>query len=102
VSLAAQPGVPVGGVAFAGDRGISKVEVSFDGGASWAQAALGYQPNSMTWALWSLTWNPSLPGTYTLLVRATDGRGQTQTAARHGTAPSGASGYHRVVVDVRP
>src|SRR2546425_1545030 len=32
--------VTIGGVAFAGDRGISRVEVSTDGGSTWADATL--------------------------------------------------------------
>src|SRR5918999_2776583 len=32
--------IPIAGVAFAGDRGISKVEVSSDGGATWKEARI--------------------------------------------------------------
>ena len=32
--------MPVAGIAFAGDRGISKVEVSIDGGSTWKSASI--------------------------------------------------------------
>jgi hypothetical protein len=90
----------VRGVAFAGDRGISRVEVSTDGGVSWSSARIDYAPNRLTWALWAFSWRPGAPGRYDLTVRATDGAGQPQPAEDHGPAPAGATGYHRVTVMV--
>jgi hypothetical protein len=90
--------VQVGGVAFAGDRGISKVEVSPDGGSTWRPATIGYAPNPTTWALWSSTWSPARSGKTTLTVRATDGTGEVQSATPRGSPPSGSQGYHRVEV----
>jgi DMSO/TMAO reductase YedYZ molybdopterin-dependent catalytic subunit len=37
----AQSALPVGGIAFGGDAGVARVEVSGDGGASWRDAMLG-------------------------------------------------------------
>jgi len=91
--------VRVKGVAFAGDRGISSVEVSVDGGRTWRVASLGYA-NRLTWALWSVDWRPAAPGLYDLTVRATDGTGAVQPERQRGPAPSGATGYHRVRVRV--
>ncbi len=91
--------IPVVGVAFAGDRGISKVEVSTDGGGSWETASL-YDPLSdYTWVFWRLDWNPPSTGTYKLTVRATDKTGQTQTATMRVPFPDGATGYH--IIDIR-
>jgi DMSO/TMAO reductase YedYZ molybdopterin-dependent catalytic subunit len=95
-----QGGVALAGVAFAGDRGISKVEFSSDGGRSWVPAQIDYHPSPLTWALWSARWHPAAPGTYRLAVRATDGAGDVQTAERRGTAPSGATGYHQIEVRI--
>jgi DMSO/TMAO reductase YedYZ molybdopterin-dependent catalytic subunit len=85
--------VPIVGVAFAGDRGISKVEVSTDGGNSWKAASLQDPLSGNTWVLWNLDWNPSATGAYKLMVRATDKKGQTQTMTMKNPFPDGASGY---------
>ena len=75
---AAANGIAVRGVAFGGDRGISRVEVSFDDGATWQEAKLDYPGTKLTWALWSYDWRPPGPDNYTLVVRATDGEGEVQ------------------------
>ena len=94
VSLSQNSGsIIVAGYAYAGDRGISKVEVSFDNGKSWQQAQLKKPLSNLTWALWAYEWTPSSSGEYTILARATDGNGQVQTSAQTPTFPSGATGY---------
>ncbi|MCI0489952.1 MAG: molybdopterin-dependent oxidoreductase [Blastocatellia bacterium] len=89
----------IAGIAFAGDRGISKVEVSTDGGRSWEEAEIKPALSPFSWALWQKRWTPSRAGKHTLLVRATDGRGITQTAEYAPAAPSGTSGYDRAIVE---
>jgi DMSO/TMAO reductase YedYZ molybdopterin-dependent catalytic subunit len=89
----------VGGVAFAGDRGIKRVEVSTDGGNTWNEAALRRPMAKYTWTLWTYPWLPK-EGTYTLKVRATDGTGQVQPADIQDTFPDGATGYHTIQVRV--
>ena len=87
--------VPVGGIAWAGARGIQKVEIQVDAG-EWAPAALRLPPLSpLTWVQWRYDW-PVTPGHHTFTVRATDGTGALQTAADAGTFPNGANGYHSV------
>lgn len=88
------------GLAFAGTRGIQKVEVSTDGGQSWHGATLQPPLSQDTWVLWNWQWTPLLPGTYTLTVRATDGTGEVQTSHKQGTVPDGATGYHMIQVQV--
>ena len=90
------------GTALAGDRGIAKVEVSTDDGASWQQAALEYSSSPLAWVLWRYDWQPPQPGEYNLLVRATDRTGALQTAERRASPPQGATGYHRVTARVVP
>lgn len=92
--------VEVGGIAFAGARGVQKVEVSVDGGVTWHQAQLEPPLSQDTWVLWSWQWLPTLPGRYTLEARVTDGTGEMQTSHKQGTVPNGATGYHIVVVNV--
>ncbi len=92
--------VAVNGVAFAGDRGIDRVELSTDGGRSWREVGLDYRASKLTWALWSDEWTPGRAGRHELVVRATDGEGKAQESKREPIDPDGASGYHRVKVEV--
>ena len=89
---------PIRGVAFAGNRGVSRVEVSTDGGLTWSPARIEYTGGLLTWVLWAYDWRPPAAGEYQLTVRATDGTGAAQDPRDHGSAPSGATGYHRVPV----
>ena len=93
-------GTLVGGVAFAGDRGISKVEFSVDGGIIWQPAEISPALSPYSWILWTTQWIPSSPKRYNILVRSTDGTGELQTAVVTGSLPSGATGYHRIMVTV--
>lgn len=88
------------GVAFGGDRGISRVEVSTDDGQTWRESRADYQGARIAWTLWSFDWSPPVPGEYRLAVRAVDGTGAYQTADTRGIAPDGATGYHRITVRV--
>jgi len=88
------------GVAFAGTRGISKVEYSTDGGTNWSVADLGAPLSSLTWVLWNANWTPRQVGANVLQVRAVDGTGVPQQATASASYPSGASGYHTIRVDV--
>jgi DMSO/TMAO reductase YedYZ molybdopterin-dependent catalytic subunit len=91
--------VPVGGIAYAGARGISRVEIKVDDNP-WQPAELRNPPLSpLTWVQWRYLWQPT-PGKHTLLVRATDGAGELQRVAETGTYPDGATGYYRVTVKI--
>ena len=90
----------VGGVAFAGDRGIQRVEVSFDDGETWHDTRLSDPLSPYTWVLWTRDWTPTEPGRMTVSVRATDGDGSTQPARITRALPDGAQGWHRVLVTV--
>ena len=90
----------VGGYAFAGDRGISKVEVSFDNGRTWQLAELKKPLSNLTWALWAYEWNPPSAGEYQIIARATDGGGQVQTSHVADTFPNGATGYVSATLEV--
>ena len=96
------PNVPVvvRGVAYAGDRGVSRVELSTNGGRSWAAATIDYYRSPFAWALWSAPWTPSSSGVQTLVVRGYDGAGEVQEQMAHGFAPAGATGLHTVDVIV--
>ena len=91
---------PIAGIAFAGDRGISKVEVSTDGGNTWQTSTIKDPLSSNSWVLWALEWIPQNPGKYNIVVRATDKAGNVQTAEIRDNFPSGATGYHSVEENV--
>ncbi len=82
------PVVPIGGIAFAGDRGISKVEVRFDGG-EWTEAQLRAPLSETTWVIWRYDW-PFTPGEHTVEVRC--GRGRRHAADRAQPGPRGRAG----------
>ncbi len=84
--------VPIGGIAYAGARGISAVEVRVDDGP-WQPAQLRQPLSDTTWVLWRYEW-PFVAGRHTFSVRCQEGDGTPQIEARAGTFPSGATGYH--------
>jgi DMSO/TMAO reductase YedYZ molybdopterin-dependent catalytic subunit len=90
----------VGGVAFSGNKGISEVDISLDGGNSWQLATLKRPLSDLTWVLWEYPWQPTSPGSYTLIVRAVDMEGNVQDPNVAPPAPDGSSGYHTVAVSV--
>ena len=88
--------VAIAGVAWAMDRGVSKVEVRIDDGP-WLAAALSAAISKATWVQWRLGWDAT-PGDHTIAVRATDGNGVVQTDQVSPPAPDGARGYHTIRV----
>jgi DMSO/TMAO reductase YedYZ molybdopterin-dependent catalytic subunit len=93
--------VELGGVAYAGDRGIREVEYSTDDGKTWAKAAVKPALGKFTWVLWAAVWKPAARGTYVLKVRAKDGNSVLQLSKPAPTLPDGASGYHTLRLQVR-
>jgi DMSO/TMAO reductase YedYZ molybdopterin-dependent catalytic subunit len=89
--------VPVAGIAWAPDRGITRVEVAVDG--VWQEARLSAPISDATWVQWVYDWMAT-PGQHVITVRATDGTGETQTDQRSRPAPDGARGWHSVSVEV--
>jgi DMSO/TMAO reductase YedYZ molybdopterin-dependent catalytic subunit len=98
-TLRARP-TAIAGVAFAADRGVSRVDVSVDGGKTWQVATLRRPLGDLTWVLWELPWTPA-SGIYTIVVRCIDLQGYVQSPVNADTLPDGASGYHNIQVAVR-
>lgn len=97
--IAAQNGiVPLGGIAFAGSRGIQQVEVRIDDGP-WTAATLEPGATALQWRRWRYDWQAS-SGAHMISVRATDGLGELQTNSVAAPHPDGASGYQSVQVRV--
>ena len=90
--------VAIAGVAWAPDRGVSRVEVRVDGGA-WQPATLSSAISKATWVQWKVAWDAT-PGDHRIEVRATDGAGQVQDERPSPPAPDGARGYHRISIRV--
>jgi DMSO/TMAO reductase YedYZ molybdopterin-dependent catalytic subunit len=71
------------GAAWTGESEVTKVEVSTDGGSTWATARLLDKPARHAWRLWEYEWRtPSRAGRYTVRARATDARGRVQPMER--------------------
>lgn len=116
-SLMVPPGIPdfmsrvryldlgpcnIEGRAWSGWGRIEQVEVSVDGGLSWASALLGDPPSPFAWVPWLYQWHPTEPGEYELCCRARDSHGNEQPVE----TPWNLGGYsnnevHRVRVVVR-
>jgi DMSO/TMAO reductase YedYZ molybdopterin-dependent catalytic subunit len=71
---------PLTGRAWSGWGPISRVEVSPDGGRTWADAELDEPMSDFAWRGWSYGWDAE-PGEHELACRATDAAGNTQPVA---------------------
>jgi DMSO/TMAO reductase YedYZ molybdopterin-dependent catalytic subunit/DNA-binding winged helix-turn-helix (wHTH) protein len=93
--------VELEGRAWSGSGPIERIEVSSDGGASWADADLGEPASPYAWTPWTYAWDAE-PGAYELSPRATDAEGNTQPLEQpwnlHGFANNM---VQRVPVEVR-
>ncbi len=92
--------IEVKGIAFGGDRGISRVELSFDDGQTWSDAEIYYSGGNLAWSLWKAQWTPAAVGDYSLVVRAIDGEGDVQEWEEDRGPFSGVSGLHKINVRV--
>ena len=87
------------GIAFAGSRRISAVELSLDGGHTWNAAVLEPEFSPYAWRFWQLSL--TLPaGQYRVSVRARDGEGTLQSPTPAPTLPNGADGYHAITLEI--
>lgn len=102
--------VELGGHAYAGTRGIDRVEVSIDGGETWNEAELtdplpgkipvgadareaieGAGEAEDAWRMWRYTYEGD--GVNEVVVRAVDGTGEVQPREERRAFPSGATGW---------
>ena len=84
----------VQGLALDGGDGIAKVDVSTDGGQTWAAAKLDPELGKYSWRRWRFAWTPAGPGKHRLMAKATNTAGETQT-----TSQWNRSGYARNVIE---
>jgi sulfite oxidase len=79
-TLAQGPVVLRGYAVAGGARRVERVEVSADGGGSWAEAALSGEDRPATWRFWEVSEELG-PGSHEIVARATDSGGGTQPAS---------------------
>ena len=92
--------VLIAGIAFAGARGIAKVEVSTDGGGTFTSTELEPALGQLTWVRWKLDWTPPTAGRFTVVARSTDLTGAVETPIKREPFPNGATGWDSVAVIV--
>ena len=91
--------IEVGGHAYAGTRGVSRVAVSTDGGSSWVDATLSEPlPGADVWRQWVHRYEPP-GGEHEVVVRMYDDEGVVQPESETGPFPSGPSGWVRETVE---
>jgi DMSO/TMAO reductase YedYZ molybdopterin-dependent catalytic subunit len=95
----------IGGIAFGGRNGISRVQVLVDG-HTWQDAELKPPLSKWAWTLWRYDWIPRQEGDFPIRVRAYDSSGKVQESppllgSFLGTFPDGARGFHSSHVTVK-
>ena len=70
------------GFAWSGEGAITRVEISFDGGETWQDAHIEYNPDRWLWKRWSYLWNVEKPGNYSIMARAYDEAGRVQSVPK--------------------
>ena len=95
----------IGGIAFGGRFGVSKVQVSFDGEKTWHDAELKKPLSKWSWTLWRYDWKPERQGPYEITVRGIDRSGKIQESPSllgrlFGSFPNGSTGLHSIKVAV--
>lgn len=87
--------VPLRGIAMGGDCGVAAVDLSTDGGATWAAAALGRDEGSYSFRQWTAQATAPASGTMTAMVRCTN----TQQVSQPMAANWNGSGFMRNVIE---
>jgi hypothetical protein len=92
------------GVAFSGEAGIAKIEVSWDNTETWFEAELVRGPSPYVWTIWKWTGPALTPGRHTLYARVTDKASRAQTKPQTvrllgGTFPNGTDEMHSIILD---
>jgi hypothetical protein len=83
----------LGGHAYGGTRGVSRVEVSIDGGDTWTEARLSDDlPDQDMWRQWAYTYDPP-EESHTVVVRMVDDDGTIQPKEERPRFPRGPSGW---------
>jgi DMSO/TMAO reductase YedYZ molybdopterin-dependent catalytic subunit len=87
--------VPIRGLAFGGNCGVSQVELSADQGQSWHKTNLGRDEGKYSFRQWSIQIKTPQAGKLTLQVRCTSTNGEVQTSQPNWNA----GGFMRNVIE---
>lgn len=79
----------VSGYCWSGRAPIARVELSANGGRTWADARIGPAPSPYAWRRWEIEWTPSGPGEATLVARAWAADGECQPLSGQRTSELG-------------
>jgi DMSO/TMAO reductase YedYZ molybdopterin-dependent catalytic subunit len=66
------------GIAFGGDCGVQKVDLSIDGGKSWLPTQLGKDEGKYGFRQWQTKFTLPAPGAHSLMIRCTNTKGEPQ------------------------
>ena len=88
----------VRGIAFGGDTGVARVDLSSDGGKTWQAAQLGKDEGKYSFRQWEARSTLPAKGNYTLMVRCTNSDGVAQPAQANWNP----SGFMRNVIEATP
>jgi DMSO/TMAO reductase YedYZ molybdopterin-dependent catalytic subunit len=88
----------VRGIAFGGDTGVKRVDVSADGGKTWTAAHLGKDEGKYSFRRWETHVTPKAKGALTLMVRCTNANGDVQPAESNWNP----AGFMRNVIESTP
>ena len=94
----ARAGGPVRGIAFGGNTGVARVDLSADGGATWLPTTLGADEGKYRFRQWQAALPASAKGAVTLMVRCTNSAGVVQPA----TPNWNPSGFMRNAIEATP
>ena len=95
-----QAGAPalVRGIAFGGDTGVGRVDLSIDGGKTWLAAQLSKDGGKYSFRQWEARLTLPAKSNYTLMVRCTNSDGVAQPAQSNWNP----SGFMRNVIEAIP
>jgi DMSO/TMAO reductase YedYZ molybdopterin-dependent catalytic subunit len=89
------------GTAYAGSDPISRVEITFDDGATWEDVEIYYSPGSDIWTLWRYAL-VGAEGNVTARVRVTTESGRTSNGSEGTGQAEGYDGGMEIRFEVRP
>ncbi len=106
LDVIADPTFSIAGVAFSGDAGIAKIEISFDDTDHWLATELSRGPLPYVWTIWKWTGPALAPGRHSVYARVTEKSGRVQTKPGKirlldGTFPNGTDEMHTILLDFK-
>ena len=89
---------PLRGIAFGGDTGVARVDLSSDGGKTWQATQLGADAGKYGFRQWQTQFTPATAGKYMLMVRCINADGVVQPDQPNWNT----AGFVRNVIEATP